>query len=165
MLTGSVNRPFARGRLLRSLFFVAITWNAIRHDFLVGAEPKPQYSFAEITVVPATADEPKRETVSVALAMEYLERGAAAWNGQRKCVTCHTNGIYMTVRPALTSKLGNPSEANRQFFVETLRQLEGTKTEELLKSTKPAQVIYTAAGLAEWDKHVTKQVSSETDRA
>jgi squalene-hopene/tetraprenyl-beta-curcumene cyclase len=35
----------------------------------------------------------------------------------------------------------------------------------LRKSTKPAQVIYLAAGLAEWDKHVTGTLSADTDKA
>ena len=129
------------------------------------AEPNPQYELGDIKVVAASADEAKRETVSLPLALDYLEQGTQVWNGQRKCVTCHTNGIYMTVRPALSDKLGKPTESVRQFFVETLGQLEGLEMEKLLQSTRPAQVIYTAAGLAEWDKHVTKQLSPETERA
>ena len=129
------------------------------------AEPKPQYELGDLKVPGATADEPKLEQLSIAKALDYLEHGAQAWNTQRKCVTCHTNGIYMTIRPALTDKLGKPSDSTRQFFVETLKQLEGMEIDTLKQSTRPAQVIYTAAGLAEWDKHVSKQLSPETDRA
>ena len=129
------------------------------------AEPNPQYELGDIKIVAATADEAKRETVSLPLALDYLEQGTQVWNGQRKCVTCHTNGIYMTVRPALSDKLGKPTESVRQFFVETLGQLAAMEQEKLLQATRPAQVIYTAAGLAEWDKHVTKQLSPETERA
>lgn len=125
----------------------------------------PQYELGSIKVPAASAEEAKLEQVSVPLALEYLEQGAHVWNGQRKCVTCHTNGIYMTIRPALTQKLGKPTETVRQFFVDNLKQLEGIEPDQLKQSTRPAQVIYTAAGLAEWDKHVTGQLSPETDRA
>lgn len=128
-------------------------------------EPNPQYELGGIKVPAASADEAKLARVSLPLALDYLEHGTQAWNTQRKCVTCHTNGIYMTARPALSDKLGPPTELVRQFFVETLTQLEGMEPEKLKQSTRPAQVIYTAAGLAEWDKHVAKQLSPETDRA
>ncbi len=39
------------------------------------------------------------------------------------------------------------------------------KRDDLHKSTRPGQVIYSAAGLAEWDKHVTKSLSPETEQA
>lgn len=128
-------------------------------------DPKPQYEIGSVKIAAASADEPKLDQISVPLALDYLEHGAQAWNTQRKCVTCHTNGIYMTVRPALTEKLGKPNEANRDFFVETLKQLETMEPEKLKQSTRPAQVIYLAAGLAEWDKYVTKATSPEADRA
>lgn len=129
------------------------------------AEPNPQYEVGSIKIPAATADEPKLDKVSLPLALEYLEHGAQAWNTQRKCVTCHTNGIYMTIRPALSHKLGKPSESIRDFFVEQLGQLEKIEVDKLKQSTRPAQVIYTAAGLAEWDKHVGRKLSAETDRA
>jgi squalene-hopene/tetraprenyl-beta-curcumene cyclase len=129
------------------------------------AEPKPQYELGTIKVPAASADEAKLDQISIPLALDYLENGAQSWNSQRKCVTCHTNGIYMTIRPALSDKLGKPSESIREFFVDTLKQLEGLEQDKLKQSTRPAQVIYTAAGLAEWDKHVAKQLSPETDRA
>lgn len=128
------------------------------------AGPSPQYELGSIKVLAASADEPKLAQVSVTRALEYLEQGTHVWNSQRKCVTCHTNGIYMTIRPALTDKYGKPTESVRQFFVDNLKQLEGTAPDELKQATRPAQVIYTAAGLAEWDKHVTKQLSVETER-
>ena len=101
------------------------------------AEPNPQYELRDIKVAAASADEAKRESVSLPLALDYLEKGTQVWNGQRKCVTCHTNGIYMTVRPALSDKLGKPTESARQFFVETLGQLEGLEPEKLLQATRP----------------------------
>lgn len=131
--------------------------SAVAEDF--------QYQFESITVPSATADEPKLEKVSVAKAVEYLEHGTLAWNGSRKCVTCHTNGAYMTIRPALTPRLGTPNEEIRKHFVSSLEQLSQKNEEELQQGVVPAQAIYIAAGLAEWDAHVTHRLSPETDRA
>lgn len=130
-----------------------------------GAQESPQYEFGEIRIPAATADEPVRSEFSLPLATAYLEQSAAAWNGARKCVTCHTNGTYMVVRPALSARLGPPPESMREHFVTALAALAATDRESLLKSTRPAQVIYTAAGLAEWDAHVTGRLSPETQQA
>lgn len=129
------------------------------------AEEAPQYEFGAIRIPAATADEPVRSEFSLPLAMDYLEKSALAWNGARKCVTCHTNGTYMIVRPALTGRLGPPSPEMREHVVAALKSLSATDHKELKKSTRPAQVIYTAAGLAEWDAHVTGTLSPESDQA
>lgn len=124
-----------------------------------------QYEFGDIQIPQATVDEPVRAEFSLNHAVKYLEQGALAWNGDRKCVSCHTNGTYLTVMPALTSKVGTPNPAVREFAVANLKQLSGIDRAELKKSTRPAQVIYTAAGLAEWDAHVTGTISEETKQA
>lgn len=124
-----------------------------------------QYHFQNITIPKATADEKIRSEVSLQAAAEYLENGSIAWNGQRKCVSCHTNGTYMTIRPALTRSLGPPAESTRTFFVEQLARLSTEPVERLRESTRPAQVIYIAAGLAEWDAAITGRLSEETEKA
>ena len=133
-----------------------------------GADPVEtpfQYKFEGILIPPASADEPRRDSVSVELAETYLEQGSLAWNGHRKCVSCHTNGAYMQFRPALSARLGKPSPAIREHFVASLAAFEKKSPEEQQTSVAPAQAIYLAAGLAEWDAHVTKSLSPETDRA
>lgn len=124
-----------------------------------------QYQFEKISIPKATADEKTRSELSIQAAAEYLENGSVAWNGQRKCVSCHTNGTYMTIRPALTKSLGAPGEATRTFFLEQLTKLSAEPNEKLRESTRPAQVIYIAAGLAEWDAAITGKLSDETDKA
>ena len=69
-----------------------------------------QYKFEQITISRPSAEEPKREAVSVDLAKTYLEQGTLAWSGERKCVSCHANGTYMVTRPALSASLGQPPE-------------------------------------------------------
>ena len=124
-----------------------------------------QYLFESISVPAATADEPKLEKLDLKAALDYLENGSLAWNASRKCVTCHTNGSYMVTRPALTPKLGKPNEEMRKHFVTSLQQFVAKEKEAQQASVGPAQSIYLAAGLAEWDAHVTKQLSPETEQA
>lgn len=124
-----------------------------------------QYRFGAIAVPAASADEPRRDAVSLAMAREHVEQGAVAWSGERRCISCHTNGTYMIDRPALAAALGPPPEDTLRFFHEQLTELSAQDREALRKSTKPAQVIYLAAGLASWDRHVRGSRSAETDAA
>jgi len=66
------------------------------------ARPAYQYHFKNITIAPASAEEPRIQRFSPKLASDYVERGSLAWTGERQCVSCHTNGSYMVVRPLLT---------------------------------------------------------------
>jgi squalene-hopene/tetraprenyl-beta-curcumene cyclase len=125
----------------------------------------PQYSFENIRVPKAYADEPKRDQFSLTEAAHYLDQGAKAWSGARKCVSCHTTGTYMLIRPVLSNKLGPPEPRMRETFVAALKDLAAMERGDLQKSTRPGQVIYSAAGLAEWDKHVAKSLSPETEQA
>ena len=123
-----------------------------------------QYEFDDIAVPAAFADEPLRD-LSINQAANHLHDGAIGWSRQKKCITCHTNGTYLFIRPRLTNSLGRPSEGVRQFFLDELAKLEATDHKRLKSGTRPAQVIYAAAGLAEWDAHVFHQGSAETDAA
>jgi squalene-hopene/tetraprenyl-beta-curcumene cyclase len=125
----------------------------------------PQYEHAGIYIPAAHAGEGTRESVSLEVAEKYLEDASTAWSGKHQCISCHTNGTYMTIRPALSRSLGAPNNSERTFFVEQLNKMDGENPKKLQRGTAPAQVIYLAAGLAEWDAHVTGQLSAETDRA
>ena len=127
--------------------------------------PKLQYEFGDLKVALPTADEPKAARLDVGKALRYLNDGDVAWSGQRKCVSCHTNGTYMTLMPAMSAQLGEPNPKSREFFVETLKAKQETAASTLQKGTTPEQIIQIAAGLAEWDRHVTKKLSPETDAA
>jgi len=134
----------------------------------IGGERKPpvhQYQFNDIVVAAAKPDEPRRTEVSIDLAAKYLDDGAAAWIGRRRCVSCHTDGAYLLARPALTPQLGAPPSSVRDFYVTSLTKLRGADRAQLLKGVRPAQIVYTAAGLAEWDRHVRRSLSPETEEA
>lgn len=138
--------------------------HALHEGPLVNTTPY-QYVFGSIFVPKAEAEETRLERLSVEKALAYLEQGAEVWNKTAKCVTCHTNGSYMIYRPALTGTLGKPSQTVRDFFVATLRQQLATPKQELLQESGPTQVIYVAAGLAQWDAHVSNALSTETCQA
>jgi squalene-hopene/tetraprenyl-beta-curcumene cyclase len=144
------------------LVVVLLSRTAVAED---ARQQKFQYEAEGIQVVEARADEPLRAEVSLDLAAASLENGALAWSKTRKCVTCHTNGSYMVTRPALTSVLQAPSNEIRTFFVDQLKALKALDREEVLSGIRPAQVAYIAAGLAEWDAHVSKALSPETDES
>lgn len=128
-------------------------------------QERPQYELGDIHIPAARADEPLRQQFSLRSAAAYLEQGATAWNGTRKCVTCHTNGSYMLIRPALSEELGQPPQAMREHFAAALADLAASDRDVLKKGTRPAQVIHAAAGLAEWDAHVAGRLSPETRQA
>lgn len=128
-------------------------------------EQKYQYRSEQIRIPEASASEPILKEFSLELADRYLEQGATAWSSQRKCVSCHTNGIYLFARPELSAELGPPAKAMRDFFVKELHKLQGQKRERLLSGIRPTQIAYVAAGLAKWDQRVRRQLSKETDEA
>jgi len=128
-----------------------------------GADPEKaaQYRFESITIPAASQDEPITP-FSLAKAVRYVDQGALAWSRERKCVSCHTNGTYLQMRPALTSVLGKPQEAIREFFVQQLAEMRSKPLAEMKSGLKPTEVAYVAAGLAEWDVHVTGKTSVAT---
>jgi squalene-hopene/tetraprenyl-beta-curcumene cyclase len=71
----------------------------------------------------------------------------------------------MSTRPALTPFFGKPDEEVRQFFLDELASLQAAPHTEFQEGTASAEVVYIAAGLAEWDTHVAGKLSGDTDRA
>ncbi len=124
-----------------------------------------QYHFGDISIPPASADEPIAERLSLAKAGAYLEDGAKAWVNDRGCVACHTTGWYGILRPQLTTLLGPPDPSFRSFLEGILHETLAEERRKTERGTGPAQVVYLAASLAAWDAHVTKQLSNETANA
>ncbi len=61
--------------------------------------------------------------------------------------------------------MGQPPESTRDFFLSQLSTLQQEKLDRLKQATRPAQVIYIAAGLAEWDAQVSHSLAAETETA
>ena len=130
-----------------------------------GSRAEHQYRFGDIAIPKASADEPILPEPSRELAHRYLEEAATAWTGRNRCVSCHTNGTYMVTRPALTASLGRPPAAMHDFFLTVLEELRQDPPQRRARGLWPAQAVYVAAGLAEWDHHVSGRLSAETERA
>ena len=124
-----------------------------------------QYEHEEILIPSAHASEAKRSQFSIEKALAYLDEGALAWSKDRQCVSCHTNGSYLLTRPSLTDLVGPPTREVREFFQSQLLEFQTQSSEALRKGIVPTQVAYLAAGLAQWDRHVDKQLSSATTEA
>jgi len=60
-----------------------------------------QYHHKDVTYARPSPDEPKIP-FTPRLAVDYMEQGAMAWTEERGCISCHSNGTYMMVRPGLS---------------------------------------------------------------
>lgn len=134
------------------------------------ARPLFQYHSDGIEVPAATADEPKvREfgAASVRAARKYLDDGAVAWVREKSCVACHSTGVYLAERPALTGLLGKPSEEVLKDFIESVP--DQAPKPQMRNGVKyfgaSIQTVWRSLGLANWDRHVTGRLSGHTDKS
>jgi len=141
--------------------FVAVAFSAPARGEDKTESTRPQYEFEDIVVPAATRDEETLKEFSLQAADHYLEQGALGWSRKKKCVTCHTTGTYLRMRPALTHRLGKPNGEIRDLFLSSYKRLKSMDASERMGSVSPTQAAYVAAGLVEWDKHVTGRLSAE----
>lgn len=163
------------GRVSRDQSTIAGTWTFDHHSLPLELKRvtkqtawqvpfQYQYHYKDVTYLRPSPDE-ARIAFTPKLALDYMEQGAVAWTAEWQCVACHTNGSYMVVRPMMTSQLGPPNKALRDFFVATLQQELATGPAEQRPELDSTQAVYVAAGLAIWDAHVTHRLSPETAEA
>ena len=62
---------------------------------------QPQYHAGDIRIPAAAANEPLNSGFSLPAAQRYLTDGSRVWTEQRKCISCHTNGTFMQLAPAV----------------------------------------------------------------
>lgn len=130
------------------------------------AEAKPwqrfQYKSEGIEVPAARADEPKVVAYgpdTVRAAAKYLDDGAHHWVREKSCIACHSTGVYMVERSALTKQLGKPSEEILNDFIKSVPKADGKPGESAIAS------VWRSSGLASWDKHVTGKLSEPTEKS
>src|SRR4051794_4435903 len=132
----------------------------------LGAAPKKpafQYKSEGIEVPAASADEPKVKSFgpdSVRAAAKYLDDGAHYWVREKTCLACHSTGVYMVERSALTKQLGKPSEEVLKDFIKSVPKVAGKPGDG-----NAATSVWRSSGLASWDKHVEGKLSEHTDRS
>jgi len=101
-LTRTSRAACAGAGLFAVLWLAVVRWTPAREPDAL------QYEFESIAIPAASADEPPLGKLSVSRAVAYLEQGARAWNGSHECVTCHTNGAFMMIRPVLADRDPDP---------------------------------------------------------
>lgn len=134
------------------------------------SKPAFQYQGKGIEVVAATADEEKVVAYgpeSVRSARRYLDDGANYWVREKNCVACHSTGVYLAERPALTPLLGKPSEEVLNQFITSIpaRVGEPVLRDGVKYYGASIQIVWRGLGLAMWDKHVNGKLSEHTDKA
>src|SRR5438034_696791 len=150
---------------MKTLFCLCTVVLTVR-SFASGAEPiKPafQYKSEGIEVPSATADEPMVKTFgpeTVQAAARYLDDGAHYWVREKTCLACHSTGVYMVERSALTKHLGKPSEEVLKDFIRSLPKAPGKPGEN-----NAATSVWRSSGLASWDKHVEGKLSEHTEQS
>jgi squalene-hopene/tetraprenyl-beta-curcumene cyclase len=131
----------------------------------LGADPnKPafQYKSKGIEVPAATADEPRVKAFgpeTVRAAAKYLDDGAHYWVRERSCLACHSTGVYMVERSALTKQLGKPSDEVLRDFIASVPKNPGKPGDDAATS------VWRSSGLASWDRHVAGKLGEHTDRS
>jgi len=108
----------------------------------------------ETAVTPAAnqADEPLAAVFSAAKARDFLDHSSLAWQKTHKCLTCHTNYLYLLSRPSFNST--DPAPRAVREFVEQL-------VSERWPQQGPrwdAEVVMTALVLAAGDAATTGQL-------
>jgi squalene-hopene/tetraprenyl-beta-curcumene cyclase len=125
-------------------------------------KPAFQYKSEGIAVPAATADEPKVKTFgpeSVKAAAKYLDDGAHYWVREKSCLACHSTGVYLVERSALTNYLGKPSEEVLRDFIASVPKAAGKPADSAATS------VWRSSGLASWDRHVEGKLSEHTERS
>lgn len=126
---------------------------------------QPQYHAGDIRIPAAAANEPLNSGFSLPAAQRYLTDGSRVWTEQRKCISCHTNGTFMQLAPAMPGLFEQEVQRHRTFFVGEINRLADAPEAALKKGYQPTQLAYLAQGLASFDRHGSGQLSTETDRA
>ena len=126
-------------------------------------KPKPQFQYksAGIEVPAAAADEPRVKAFgpdTIQAAAKYLDDGAHHWVREKSCIACHSTGVYMVERSALTAQLGKPS-------AEILKNFTDSVPQDGKADASPIKSVWRSSGLASWDRHVEGKLSAHTDRS
>ena len=149
---------------MKILTALALLSLAAARMFGIEEKPKPpfQYKSEGIEVPAATADEPRVKAFgpdTIKAARKYLDDGAHHWVREKSCIACHSTGVYMVERTAVTKWLGQPSEEVWRDFIDEVPK-DGGKPD-----AAPIDSVWRSSGLAAWDRHVTGTLSEHTDRS
>lgn len=162
------------GIVIRFLILIPCVFLATDVSVLAQYEDKPPFQYeldgAQYSV--PSADEPRVAefgTESLKAAAKYLEVGAVSWARGRACVNCHTTGPYLTDFTSLSEHFGKPNDEVRASFAKAVpKEIEAVQeVNDNGHSYYPSAFfsVWRSAGLAEWDRNVSGQLSDVTDRS
>src|SRR5262249_2287355 len=89
-----------------------------------------------------------------------LDDGAHYWVREKTCLACHSTGVYLVERSAVTKQLGKPSEEVLKDFIKSVPKMDGKPGEG-----NAATSVWRGSGLASWDRHVEGKLSEHTERS
>lgn len=176
--TPAAPRCFLRGSTWRlaSVALMSSTLCLVAHGLVAhgqnASRPEFQYRYDEVRVSIPREDEPRVPVFgadSLRLAAKYLEQGAVSWARDRACVNCHTTGPYLTEFTAWSKHFGKPSEEVHASFVRAvpteIKAVKATTKDGHQFVPGATSSVWRSAGLAEWDRHITGQLSEATERS
>ena len=118
---------------------------------------------AELSEPPtASADEPLVGQFSLQRAYDFLDQATLHWNNKRKCITCHTNGLYLAAATAGEEPPAGYAETRafaEKYLEQYLPQLDDDPSRGAIHS-----VLSTVAFLAISDAQTTGKLQPLTRR-
>ncbi len=87
-------------RLSLPMLIVGVVWSSIvKPGIAENSQAIENISVREVTPPTAiSADEPLTESFSLRQSVDYLDKAALDWQQRMRCVTCHTNGLFLAAR-------------------------------------------------------------------
>ena len=108
---------------------------------------------------PNRPEEPFRKEFSLAAAVRFLDAAALSWQKERRCFACHSNYVYLAVRPVVSYQ----TRAHDQIR-DALEQV-AEHPREKLKRNGVAEAVMVAAVLASNDAVTTGRLHPATRKA
>ena len=127
-----------------------------------GDDPETSRYLAELAAAGLgiyAREDPLADTFSIERAMSFMDGVAVSWGDRYECVTCHTNGFYLTAPPDLVT--GRPdferAQAQARAYAESWPDLAEVRSEQsFLEDT---YVVATAAFLSISELQTTGSLS------
>lgn len=134
--------------------------------------PAFQYELDDVRIPIPTSGEPRVKAFgpeTLRAAAKYLEVGAVSWARGRSCVNCHTTGPYLTEYTAWSRNFGQPSREVHASFVKAvphkIREVKSVQRNGHEYIPGAYYSVWRSAGLAEWDRNVSGELSPATDQS
>ena len=127
----------------------------------VGACSSPQVHTQESS--PNRATEPFAERFSLGKAVAFVDGAALRWQSQYRCVTCHTNGLYLVARPQVSSTVPAYREV-REFARGYLKRYVVDKEKQSGQHGSLEGVVATTCFLAVSDMRTNGRLDAITKR-